>query len=174
VVCAVYNRRTYWAFQYLLTAGGQELETSYPYTAEDGTCAFDATKIAARLTNYTFATTPCEQGSCPTQDDVLRTQLVSKGPVSICVNAETWSDWSGPEPMMGSDCPGDADELDHCVQVRCNTPHTAQHSAAQRPRSPSCLHLLARSFLLANVDSDSLTSCAVMSCACGAAAVVAV
>jgi len=108
---------TYWAFQYLLTAGGQESEADYPYTAEDGTCAFDASKIAAKISNYTFATTPCESGSCPVQDDTLRTNLVAKGPVSICVNAATWSDWTGPEPMMGADCPGDADELDHCVQL---------------------------------------------------------
>jgi cathepsin F len=108
---------TYWAFQYLLSAGGQETEANYPYTAQDGNCAFDASKIAARLTNYTFATTPCESGSCPTQDDVLRHQLATVGPLSICVNAEIWSDWSGPSPLPASECPGDADELDHCVQL---------------------------------------------------------
>jgi len=108
---------TYWAFEYLLTAGGQMSETNYPYTAQDGTCAFDASKIDAKISNYTFATTPCESGSCPVQDTVLRTQLVAQGPVSICVNAATWSDWTGPEPMMGADCAGDADELDHCVQL---------------------------------------------------------
>lgn len=108
---------TYWAFEYLLSAGGQETEANYPYTAQDGTCAFDASKIAARLTNYTFATTPCESGSCPTQDDVLRHKLATVGPLSICVNAEIWSDWSGPAPIPASECPGDADELDHCVQL---------------------------------------------------------
>jgi len=108
---------TYWAFQYLLTAGGQETEADYPYTAEDGTCAFSKSKIAAKISNYTFATTPCEQGSCPTQDDVLRTQLVAQGPVSICVNAATWSEWTGPEPMTYDSCAGDAEELDHCVQL---------------------------------------------------------
>jgi C1A family cysteine protease len=108
---------TYWAFQYLLSAGGQERESDYPYTAQDGTCAFDASKIAAKLTNYTFATTPCESGSCPVQDDKLRTQLYAEGPLSICVNAATWSDWTGPEPMTADSCPGDADELDHCVQL---------------------------------------------------------
>lgn len=89
----------------------------YPYTAQDGNCAFDASKIAARLTNYTFATTPCESGSCPTQDDVLRHQLATVGPLSICVNAEVWSDWTGPSPLPASECPGDADDLDHCVQL---------------------------------------------------------
>jgi len=110
---------TYWAFEYLLSVGGQELETDYPYTAEDGTCAFDSTKIAAKLTNFTFATNPCESGSCPVQDEELRTKLVDPtvGPLSICVNAATWSDWTGPAPMTADSCPGDADELDHCVQL---------------------------------------------------------
>jgi len=108
---------TYWAFEYLLTAGGQESEASYPYTAQTGTCNFNAALINATLTNFTFATVPCEQGSCPVQDDLLRTQLHTVGPLSICVDAETWSDWSGPSPLPASECPGDADELDHCVQL---------------------------------------------------------
>jgi len=108
---------TYWAFEYLMTAGGQESEADYPYTAQDGTCKFDASKIAAKLTNYSFATPPCESGSCPTIDDQLQTQLVNVGPLSICVNAATWSDWTGPAPMTYDSCPGDADELDHCVQL---------------------------------------------------------
>jgi len=108
---------TYWAFEYLLSVGGQESEADYPYTAQDGTCAFDATKIAAKISNYTFATNPCESGSCPTQDDLLRTQLAKIGPLSICVNAATWSEWTGPAPMTADSCPGDADLLDHCVQL---------------------------------------------------------
>jgi cathepsin F len=108
---------TYWAFEYLLTAGGQETEADYPYTAQNGQCAFDGTKIAAHIANYTFATKPCESGSCPTQDTLLQSQLASIGPLSICVDAETWSDWTGPAPMSWTDCPGDADDLDHCVQL---------------------------------------------------------
>jgi len=108
---------TYWAFEYLLSAGGQETEANYPYTAQDGTCAFDKTKIAATLTNFTFATDPCESGTCPTQDDLLRQKLHDVGPLSICVNAATWSDWMGLAPIPASECPGDADDLDHCVQL---------------------------------------------------------
>jgi len=108
---------TYWAFEYLMTAGGQESEADYPYTAQDGTCMFAASKIAAPISNYTFATNPCESGSCPVQDDMLRTAMYNTGPLSICVNAATWSDWTGPEPMTADSCPGDADELDHCVQL---------------------------------------------------------
>jgi len=108
---------TYWAFEYLLTAGGQESESNYPYTAENGQCAFKSSLIDARLSNFSFATNPCESGSCPVQDDMLRTSLSTIGPLSICVNAAIWSDWSGPAPLPASECPGDADELDHCVQL---------------------------------------------------------
>jgi len=108
---------TYWAFEYLMTAGGQEGEVSYPYTASTGTCAFNGADIVAKLTNYSFATVPCESGSCPVQDDLLQQQLNAVGPLSICVNAATWSDWTGPEPMAADECPGDAEDLDHCVQL---------------------------------------------------------
>jgi len=110
---------TYWAFEYLMTAGvgGQEGEVSYPYTATTGTCQFNAADVVAKLTNFTFATNPCESGSCPVQDTLLQSQLNAVGPLSICVNAATWSDWTGPEPMTADSCPGDAEDLDHCVQL---------------------------------------------------------
>jgi len=110
---------TYWAFEYLMTpgVGGQEGEVSYPYTATTGTCAFNAADVVAKLTNFTFATDPCESGSCPVQDTMLQSQLNAVGPLSICVNAGTWSDWTGPEPMTADECPGDAEDLDHCVQL---------------------------------------------------------
>jgi len=108
---------TYWAFEYLLTAGGQELESDYPYTAVNGNCAFDQSKIAATIANYTFATVPCESGPCPAQDDLLKAKLLSTGPLSVCVDAESWSDWTGPTPMPSVECPGDADDIDHCVQL---------------------------------------------------------
>jgi cathepsin F len=108
---------TYWAFEYLMTAGGQETEADYPYQAQNGDCQFDKSKIAAGLSNYKFATTACESGPCPVQDTVLKSQLLQEGPLSVCVDAESWSDWTGPEPMMASDCPGDADDIDHCVQL---------------------------------------------------------
>jgi len=110
---------TYWAFEYLMTpgVGGQEGEVSYPYTAVNGNCAFNAADVVARLTNYSFATAPCESGSCPVQDNLLQSQLNSVGPLSICVNAATWSDWTGPAPMSADECPGDAEDLDHCVQL---------------------------------------------------------
>jgi len=108
---------TYWAFEYLMKAGGQETEANYPYTAVNGACKFSASKIAAKIGNYSFATHPCESGNCGVQDTLLQQQLNAVGPLSICVNAAVWSDWTGPEPLQGSDCPGAAEDLDHCVQL---------------------------------------------------------
>jgi len=108
---------TYWAFQYLTNAGGQESERNYPYRAVNQPCKFDPKKIHAKVQNYTFAITPCEQGPCPSQDENrLRSQLASIGPFSVCVNAQTWSDYQG-GVIEGSTCDGSAQLLDHCVQL---------------------------------------------------------
>jgi len=106
---------TYWAFEYLMSAGGQESEASYPYTAQDGPCAFKASKIVAKVANYSFAIPPCEAGLCNKQNEnELRAQLSTIGPLSICVNANPWQTYSS---GVLSNCPGAADDLDHCVQM---------------------------------------------------------
>jgi len=51
------------------------------------------------------------------QDTLLQDQLNAVGPLSICVYAEPWQDWTGPTPMQSAECPGAADYLDHCVQL---------------------------------------------------------
>jgi C1A family cysteine protease len=108
---------TYWAFEYLMNAGGQELEHNYPYRAVNQPCQFNPAKIAAKVQNYTFAITPCEQGSCPSQDEQkLRAGLSTIGPFSVCVNAASWSDYQG-GVIEGSSCDGGAQTLDHCVQL---------------------------------------------------------
>jgi len=106
---------TYWAFEYLMQAGGQESEASYPYTAQDGTCKFKVDKIIAKVANYSFAIPPCESGPCLKQSETnLRSQLATIGPLSICVNANPWQTYSS---GVLSNCPGAAADLDHCVQM---------------------------------------------------------
>jgi len=108
---------TYWAFQYLMTAGGQEAEADYPYMARNQPCAFKASAITAYLANYTFAIPACEQGPCQNQnEDDLQQQLMDHGPMSVCVNAASWSDYTG-GVVQGSSCSGDAGGIDHCVQL---------------------------------------------------------
>ncbi|KAL2927235.1 Cysteine protease RD19A [Bienertia sinuspersici] len=48
------------AFEYLLKAGGLMREEDYPYTARNGRCKFDKTKIAAKVAN--FSVVPADEG----------------------------------------------------------------------------------------------------------------
>jgi len=108
---------TYWAFEYLMNAGGQMAESAYPYHAVNQPCQFKKNKIVAKVFNYTFAIPPCEQGDCPSQDeDLMQEQLAKVGPFSVCVNAASWSDYQG-GVVEGDSCPGGAQTLDHCVQA---------------------------------------------------------
>jgi C1A family cysteine protease len=111
---------TYWAFQYLGSVGGQELNVTYPYHAVNQQCQFRASSIAAKInaaTPFKYAIDPCKSGPCPEQDEVkMRAQLAALGPFSVCVNAQTWNDYQG-GVMQGADCSGDAGGIDHCVQV---------------------------------------------------------
>jgi C1A family cysteine protease len=114
---------TYWAWEYLTNAGGQELETSYPYKAVNQPCKFQSGQIAAKIKDdskgqgYKYAIPACKQGPCTNQDEnAMRAALVATGPFSVCVNAQTWNDYQG-GVIQGSDCSGDAGGIDHCVQV---------------------------------------------------------
>jgi len=106
------------AYAYVQQAGGLEKESAYPYVSgggDDPACSFDASKIAAKIKGFAYATPPC-QDSCTNQDEqTLLNNLVEKGPVSICVDAETWQDYTG--GIVTDNCDKDYSELDHCVQV---------------------------------------------------------
>eukprot|EP00164_Ancoracysta_twista_P000916 GFYU01001203.1.p2 GENE.GFYU01001203.1~~GFYU01001203.1.p2 ORF type:complete len:452 (-),score=180.96 GFYU01001203.1:195-1550(-) len=107
------------AYAYMQKAGGVDTEKSYPYTSgafgQTGRCKVKTADFAAHLTGYSYATKPC-QGSCSHQDeDTLAANLASTSPVSICVDAESWQDYSS--GVMTSNCPHGYDDLDHCVQL---------------------------------------------------------
>lgn len=102
------------AFDYVKQAGGLDTEESYPYQGQDGTCAFKKDKVAAQVTGYSYAVPPC-QDACDNQNQTLAmTALVSVGPLAICVDASTWSDYTG---GIFSDCSHNANDQDHCVQL---------------------------------------------------------
>lgn len=44
------------AFKYVM-AEGLESEADYAYTGVDGTCAYDASKVVAKITSYTDVAT---------------------------------------------------------------------------------------------------------------------
>jgi C1A family cysteine protease len=94
------------AYQFVIQEGGMEDESDYPYTAQDGTCNFQANLVKVTISNWQYAT----QNS---DETTMQSNLVSWGPLSICVDAEPWQDYTG-GVLMASDC---SNQLDHCVQL---------------------------------------------------------
>jgi len=93
------------AYEYVKAAGGLELETSYPYKATDGTCHFSAAKVVSTIKSYTYITKDKNETE-------MAEQMVTAGPVSICVDAETWQNYNG--GVLSKNCGTD---LDHCVMI---------------------------------------------------------
>jgi len=122
------------AFNYVATAGGIEPDSDYPYTSgasgDSGTCSVNTQDFAVKLNSksaFSYATPPCTSGStCTNQDEgTMQNNCAATGPVSVCVNAATWQDYSG--GVLTSNCPSDYNDLDHCVQVvGFNTDSTGQ------------------------------------------------
>jgi len=94
------------AYQFIMSEGGLENDSDYPYTAQDGNCAFQANLVKVTISNWKYGT----QNS---DETVMQTNLVSVGPLSICVDAEPWQDYTS-GILMASDC---STSLDHCVQL---------------------------------------------------------
>jgi len=94
------------AYQYIISAGGLEDESDYPYTGQDGTCNFQSNLVKVSISSWQYATQTSDEGQ-------MQTALVGWGPLSICVDAEPWQDYTG-GIMMASDCDT---QLDHCVQL---------------------------------------------------------
>jgi len=93
------------AYDYVKNAGGIEPESAYPYTSgrtgQTGTCSFDRAKISYGLTGYTSIA----------QGETHLEAALNVGPVSVCVDANTWSSYRG---GILSSC---GRSVDHCVQA---------------------------------------------------------
>jgi len=96
------------AYEYVISAGGMESNQDYPYTAQDGTCYFDRTKVAANILNWKYACNYYEEST-------LQDVLVNYAPPSICVDAANWQDYQS-GVMTGWECAW-VNLLDHCVQA---------------------------------------------------------
>jgi len=108
------------AYEFIVKEGGLEAEASYPYTAKDGTCKFNASKVVATISSYKWAIPPCNTAAtrnCDTQDEAgLWTFVQNQGPVSICVDAEPWQTYvSG--IFTNTKCLHGYNDLDHCVHL---------------------------------------------------------
>jgi cathepsin L len=66
------------AFQYIIANKGIDTESSYPYTAEDGTCSYSASNCGSTLSTYTDVTSGSESAL---------QQAVYGAPVSVAIDA---------------------------------------------------------------------------------------
>jgi len=95
------------AFKYIISAGGQDTEASYPYKAVNQACHFSVPNVESKITSWKYATTTHNE-------DEMKTAVATVSPLSICVDAAKWQFYSG-GIMTSTQCGGTS--LDHCVQI---------------------------------------------------------
>lgn len=96
------------AYEYVISAGGLESESEYPYVAQDQNCRFQKSEVVAKISNWKYATQSNDENE-------IQQNLVSWAPLSICVDAANWQDYSS--GVMGPwECAWIV-QLDHCVQL---------------------------------------------------------
>jgi len=66
------------AMQYIISNGGIDTESSYPYTAQDGTCTYAASNSGSTLTAFT---------NVPSGDEGQLQSSVYLGPTSVAIDA---------------------------------------------------------------------------------------
>jgi len=94
----------YKAFNYVVRAGGQDTDASYPYTARDGSCKFKTNTIGAKIKGYK---------SIGRDEHAMQASLTTVAPFSICVDASQWSHYKS-GVMRSNQC---GHGIDHCVQL---------------------------------------------------------
>lgn len=122
------------AYEYVKSAVGLANGFYIPYaqslTESENTVACPTSKVAqidgsmqqlsggfAQVTGYKYAVTPCTSGACANQNLKAFAAALEKTPVSVCVNAGAWNDYTG--GVMTSAACGSmaAADQDHCVQA---------------------------------------------------------
>jgi cathepsin F len=91
------------AYNYVIKNGGIDTEDSYPYTAEDDTCAFKANSVGAKISNWTFISK---------DEDQAQAYLVEHGPLAVAVDATIWQFYFGGVITVGC-----GTSLDHGVLI---------------------------------------------------------
>jgi len=91
------------AMQWIISQGGQDTESCYPYTGQDGTC----NSANCQPTNKISST-----GSVSQSESAVYTALQSMPP-SICCDASAWQNYNG-GVLDGSQC---GDSVDHAIQL---------------------------------------------------------
>jgi cathepsin L len=93
------------AMQYIISNGGIDTESSYPYTAEDGTCQYSASNSGSTLSAFKNVVTG-DEGSLQTS--------VYNGPTSIAIDASQ-SSFQFYSSGVYSDPDCSSTQLDHGV-----------------------------------------------------------
>eukprot|EP00747_Dinoflagellata_sp_TGD_P026736 gnl/TRDRNA2_/TRDRNA2_132141_c0_seq3.p1 gnl/TRDRNA2_/TRDRNA2_132141_c0~~gnl/TRDRNA2_/TRDRNA2_132141_c0_seq3.p1 ORF type:complete len:408 (+),score=95.32 gnl/TRDRNA2_/TRDRNA2_132141_c0_seq3:62-1225(+) len=122
------------AYEYLKTVPGLANSFFIPYeqslTQSTPTAACPKQKVAAldgpfeqlqgsyaAVTGYKYATAPCTQGACENQNLQEFAQSLEETPVSVCVNAGVWNDYTGGVMTSAACGPMGAMYQDHCVMA---------------------------------------------------------
>merc|ERR1712046_210915 len=71
----------------------------------------------AQVSGYTYATPACTSGACASQDLKKLAASLEETPVSVCVNAGTWNDYTGGVLTSAACGPMGAMYQDHCVMA---------------------------------------------------------
>jgi len=122
------------AYDYLKTVAGLANSFFIPYeqslTQSTPTMACPKEKVAqingqmetlqggfASVKGYSYAVKPCTQGACANQDLKALAAALEETPVSVCVNAGTWNDYTGGVMSANACGPMGAAYQDHCVMA---------------------------------------------------------
>jgi C1A family cysteine protease len=97
------------AMNWIISQGGQDTESSYPYTGEDGNCASSQGTIGATISSVV----PVAQDE-PTMYNKLKDHM----PLSICADASAWQDYSG-GILTADQC---TTNIDHAIQLTGYSP----------------------------------------------------
>merc|ERR1712217_385535 len=71
----------------------------------------------AQVSGYSYATPPCTSGSCANQNLKQLAAALEQTPLSVCVNAGVWNDYTGGVLMSAACGSMGADSQDHCVMA---------------------------------------------------------
>merc|ERR1712072_180556 len=122
------------AYEYVKSAPGLANGFYIPYeqslTQSENTVACPTAKVAqingemeqlsgsfAQVSGYTYAVKPCTSGACANQDLTGFAAALEKTPLSICVNAGVWNDYTGGVLTSAACGSMGADSQDHCVMA---------------------------------------------------------
>jgi len=95
-------------YQYVISAGGLEAESDYPYHAKDQTCQANKAKEQDPIKGFNYI---IPQGS--SNEGQMADFVAANSPISIIVDASSWSSYNG-GILKASQC---GHSLDHAVQI---------------------------------------------------------